>query len=75
MRYKEIAQQSSVLFHNFFFFLINNVINWKKKKNTTYTGLILETINHGVEYNNQWNLNEKKKNKNPKKAAKQKEQQ
>ena len=39
----------------------------------TYTVRILETINHGVEYNDQWNLKEKKKNKNPKKAAKQKE--
>ena len=45
----------------------------KKKKNTMNTGHILETINHGVEYNDQWNLKEKKNNKNPKKAAKQKE--
>ena len=38
-----------------------------------YTVCILETFNHDVEYNDQWNLKEKKKNKNPKKAAKQKE--
>ena len=44
-----------------------------------YTGCILETINHGVEYNDQWNLKEmkekkkKKKKKNPMKAAKKKE--
>ena len=39
-----------------------------------YTGHILETINHGVEYNDQWDLKEmKKKKKNPMKAAKQKE--
>ena len=28
-----------------------------------YTGHILETINHGVEYNDQWDLKEMKKKK------------
>ena len=31
--------------------MINNIIYWEKK--TMYTGHILETINHGVEYNDQ----------------------
>ena len=30
----------------------------------------IDQHNHGVEYNDQWNLQEKKKNKNPMNAAK-----
>ena len=51
-----------------YIYMINNIIYWEKK--TMYTGHILETINHGVEYNDQWNLRDKKRDKNPIKKEK-----